>query len=458
VLGNSASVRGAPAADALNVALVGVGGRGTWFVSAMPKMCNVVAFCDVNSQKTAGAFKIWQDLSAKFEKSEHPWERSAAESYKRHLARKVNTYDDFRVMLDRMDKQIDAVVVAVTDHCHGVISAAAIRAGKHVFCEKPLTRTVGESRILRDLARKHKVATSMGNQGTASGPFRRSFELLQDGLLGPLETVHVWNTGGGADRTEPPKGTPPIPEGFNWDVWLGPMGMRPFHPEWLRRITWRDIGTGQLGNWASHSANLAFKALQVPSLWLDEPPPDKHPILRVEAKASGINPLSFPKWEKIDYQVPARKGLPPIAIHWHNGPAPGSKALIESLLEDGKRREQPFAGAVFVGKKGRLHSTGHNATFRLMPGKDFKGTNVERPEKVDRSRGHEMDWLLACKGGKPAWANFEYADALNEFLMLGNIATQVQGPIEFDPVDCKIVNNEEADALVHLTCREGWAL
>ena len=222
ILRDSRSVFATPANDRVNVALVGVGGRGTWFVDTIPRMENVVAICDVNGQKIAEAYKRWVGLADRFKTSSHQWERSAAPTFRWLADEKVPVFSDFRKMFDRMEKQIDAVVVSTPDHTHGVISAAAIRAGKHVFCEKPLTRTVHESRALRELAKKYKVATSMGNQGTASGQFRRALELIRDGTIGRIREVHVWNTGAGADRKEPP-GREPVPDYLNWDLWLGPI-------------------------------------------------------------------------------------------------------------------------------------------------------------------------------------------------------------------------------------------
>jgi len=462
ILGGSSSARSAQADRKLNIALVGVGGRGTWFVDTIPRMANVAALCDVNSTKIAEAFQRWADAAKRFAASPNDWERNAAPIYKRLAETKPKVYDDFRKMLDEMNKEIDAVVVATPDHTHAVASAAAIGAGKAVFCEKPLTRTLHESRALRDLARKHKVATSMGNQGTAAGPFRRALELIRDGTIGQIKEVHVWNSGGGADKKDPPKGEQPVPEHLKWDLWLGPANFRPYHPEWMHRNSWRDFGTCQLGNWASHTANLAFMALKVHELWLAEAPKEPKPIIRIEAKTSGINRLSFPKWELIKWEIPARAEFPAITFTWYNGAAPGARELIESLAKEGSddavKKGLEFAGALIVGAKGRIHSTGHNATFRLLPEEQFKDVDRSKPAKVDPSRGQEMDWLLACRGGKPAWANFDYADALNEFLMLGNVATQFEGKLEFDPAAMKIVNNAEADAALRCEYRQGWSL
>jgi hypothetical protein len=300
----------------------------------------------------------------------------------------------------------------------------------------------------------------MGNQGTASGQFRRALELVRDGTIGRIKGVHIWNTGGGADRKKPP-GEETVPTHLNWDLWLGPAVFRPYHREWMKRNLWRDFGTCQLGNWASHSANLAFMALKVHELGLANRPRQAKPIIRIEAKCSGINRLSFPRWEVVTWEIPAHAEFGPITFTWYNGAAPGGRKRIEDLLGDagwGDKKQMDHAGAVIVGTKGTIHTTGHNATFRLLPEEKFKNVERGRPRIVDRSRGHEKDWFIACRGGKSAWANFDYASSLNEFLMLGNVATQVEGKLEFDPIAMKIVNNTHADALLRSEYRQGWSL
>jgi hypothetical protein len=228
---------------------------------------------------------------------------------------------------------------------------------------------------------------------------------------------------------------------------------------------WRDFGTSQLGNWASHSANLAFMALEVHRLWLDAPAPGTRPVIAIEPRHSGINRLSFPRWEVVKWSIPARGELPPVPFTWHNGPAPGSRERLEDLLGEGldwgdkkEKKWADHAGALIVGSRGRIHATGHNATFRLLPEADFQGIQTERPERVEPSRGHEADWLRACRGGPPAWANFDYADALNELFMLGNLATQFETALRFDPQGLKILDHAAADALLRCEYRQGWTL
>jgi len=439
VLKSARSVFAAEANEKLNLALVGVGGRGQWFTTSVPRLGqNLVALCDVDETKNPDAYTFLP---------------------------KARKYRDFRKMLDEMGREIDAVIVATPDHTHAVVSAAALKAGKHVFCEKPLTRTLHESRALRELARKHKVATSMGNQGTAAGPFRRALELIRGGTIGQVQEVHIWNSEGGADRKEPPGDGGPVPEYLDWDLWLGPAAFRPYHRQWMQRNAWRDFGTCQLGNWGSHSVNLAFMALKVHDLWLN--PGKSARRIRVEAQHTGVNKLSFPKWEVIRWRIPAHAEFSEVTFTWHNGRAPGSRELIENTLgEDldwGDKKEKKWVdhgGAVIVGSKGLVRATEHNATFRLLPQNAFKEVQTSRPETVAESRGHEQDWFSACRGGPAAWANFDYADALNEFLMLGNVVTQVEPGtvLEFDPVPMKVVNNPAADALLRCEYREGWTL
>jgi hypothetical protein len=461
LLESVAPVISAQANEKLNVALIGVGGRGEWFIDTIPKMENVVALCDVNTQKLAAAFQRWEDQAKRFATSPNDWERRAAAAYKQLLEAKPKVFRDFRTMLGEMGERIDAVALATPDHTHAVASAAAIHAGKPVFCEKPLTRTLHESRALRELARKYKVATAMGNQGTYSGPFRRALELIRNGTIGEIKEVHVWNTGGGADKKEPPQGEQPVPDYLDWDLWLGPAAFRPYHRDWMNRNAWRDFGTCQLGNWASHSANLGFMALKVHELWLATPPKEPRPLIRVEAQSSGLNKLSFPSWEQVQWHVPARAGFPPITIIWYNGDAPGARELRDRATADAPEKDRnlwQFAGTLIVGTKGSIHTTGHNMWFRLLPEDQFREVKRDRPETVEDSRGPEQDWFAACRGGPLPWSNFDYADALNEFLMLGNVATQFEGPLEFDPVAMKIVNHPAADALLRAEYRPGWTL
>ncbi len=437
ILPHSASARSYAANEKVNLAHVGVGGRGGQLLPGFSQQAHSVALCDVNEQKAAKAFGKFEDLPK---------------------------FKDFRKMLDKMGKQIDALVVATPDHTHAVASAAAIRAGKHVYTEKPLTRTVGESRALRQLAKEHQVATSMGNQGTASPGFRRALELIRDGVIGPVKEVHSWNDQGGPDRPSAPEGESPVPAGLDWDLWLGPARGRPFHAQWLIWHGWRDFGTGNLGNWASHTQNLAFMALRVDSLWYTDQA--TKPVVRVQAEVNRINRLSPPRWEFVHWQIPTRGDLPPVSFYWHNGSRrPGMREQLEDLMgrgldwgDKGQRKWADWAGCLIVGTEGKIYTNAHNTTLTMLPEEKFRDIQQDRPEKVERSQGHERDWLLACRGGPPPWANFDYAGPLTELNMLGNVATQFEDSLEYDPLAGKILNHEKANQALHAEYRQGWNL
>ena len=437
VLANSRSARTYAANEKLNLAAVGCGGQGRELLVTFSERANIVAMCDVNESRAAEMYRKFPD---------------------------VPKFKDFRKMLDDKGKEIEGVFVATPDHVHAVISAAAIRAGKHVYTEAPLTRLVKESRVLRNLAREKKIATSMGNQGTASGPYRRALELIQNGALGRIRSIHTWNDQGGLGWKTKPEGEEEIPPSLVWGLWLGPARIRLFHSKWLVWQFWRDFGTAQLGRWASHTADLAFRSMKADSLWYADPA--TKPIIRIQAKVDAINKLGFSNWEHILWELPARGDLPSMLLGWLNG---GGRSPMRKQIEDligrhldwgdaGEKQGKDWAGTLITGTEGKLYATGHNATFTLLPEEKFKGLQCEKPEKLEQSHGHEQDWLEACKGGKPAWASYDYAGPFTEFNLLGNVATQFEGILEFDPLACKIVNNPDADKALRYEYREGWSL
>ena len=448
ILSNSGSARAYAANEAVHVALIGVGGRGRWFVDQMPKLANVVAMCDVNESKAAYAYKAHPDLPK---------------------------FSDFRVMLDKMHHEIDGVIISTPDHTHASAALTAMKAGKHVFVEKPLCGCVHEARTMRRVAESQNVATQMGNQGSSGAQFRRGVELIQDGLLGEVREVYIWNSGGGADRNEPPQGEQAIPPYLNWDLWLGPVPERPFHASWLGWSQWRELGTGQIGMWGSHTSYLAFLALDLVSLWHAKPA--TQPRIKVRAEVSGINRVSFPRWEKVHFRIPARGDLPPVTIHWVNGgAAPGWKEKLDELVGDPadwdtpesqakeetkKQKWSDFAGAVLLGSKGRMHSTGHNYTIDLLPTKQFADVDTSRPARLTNSHGMpEPDWLRVARGDRAwtAWSNFSNTGPYMEMLLLVNVATQFDEELEYDPLEGRIVNHAEADAQLRRAYRAGWAV
>jgi hypothetical protein len=434
VLHDSRSARGYYANEKLGVALVGLSGRGQWFVETVPRIGEeVVALCDVNQKRAAQAFEKFPG---------------------------VPQFQDFRKMLSESSKQIDAVFVATPDNTHAVISAAAMHSGKHVYCEKPLTHDVAEARVLREIARKEGVVTQMGNQGTATEAFRRAVELIQAGSIGTIQEIHVWD-GGGSGPRKPPEGSQPVPEGLNWDLWLGPAAERPFHSQWLQWHTWRDFATGNAGNWGPHSANLPFKAFQIDSLWHADAA--AKPQIRVHVEMSETEPVGFPRWASIRYEIPARGNLPAIELNHHYGSPEGRKRVEKHLGRQldwgdaGERKWKEHGGCLVVGTEGMIKSTEHNSSFTLLPEDKFAGFEGP-PPTLPRSGSHEREFTAACKGGPRTMSNFDYAGPLIEFLLLANVATLFGHALEFDPLACKVVNHPEADAALRREYRQGWSL
>jgi hypothetical protein len=442
VLAQPASVWSAQANERVNLAQIGVGGRGDWFIGAMPGLgTRFAALCDVHGYRLARAAEKFPE---------------------------AKRFRDFREMLRSIPEQIDAVIVATPDHTHAVASAAALHAGKPVFCEKPLTRTPGEARQLRELAAATGLPTQMGNQGTASDAFRRAVEIVQSGALGPIRELLAWNEGGGGGPHPRPTGAEPLPEELDWDLWLGPAAARPYHREWANWHRWRDFATGQLGNWAVHSANLAFQAFRLAEFWDAAAPAARFPQgrrLKITARMSEVLTDTFPKWELIRFEAPARAVQAPFEMHWCNGRSPEGRERIEERLgrrldwgDSGEKKWADYAGLLVVGTRATLYSTGHNMSFTLLPegqGDDLLGP----PRDLPRSPGHEREWLAAMRGGPAPWSNFvDYGSRLTEFLLLGNLATRFDSVIEYDPLAGRVTNHPGADAASHPEYRQGWTL
>ncbi len=444
--------RGRSSGERLRLAVIGHLYNAGHFFSSIHAYddAELVAVCDPEERKIDEVFRGWE-------------KRDREERYRLLLERRPAALSDFRKMFAVLGERIDAVVVSMFDHLHGPICGAAMRAGKHVFSERPLGLTIREARALRDLAARQKVATSIRNPGNASQAFRRAVELIRDGAIGPVEEVHAWFPRGGPALKAGPEGAPPVPQGLDWDAWLGPAAARPYHPQWMAYAQWREFSNGGIGTFGPHAVNLAFMALGVRDLWSGPPA-----TIRVRAEASGITRLSFPRWEIVRWQVPARGALPPLRFTWHHGPAPdlspGSRPKLEALLrERGLPAEKTAAvfkeaGLLILGKEGAVVADSHNAGVLFLPEEKFRDLAQGPPRKLPASKGHYKDWLLACRGGEASWASFDYAGPFSEFLMLGNVATQFDAELEYDPVAGKIVNHPEADRTLGYEYREGWTL
>ncbi len=436
VLGDSRSARSYHANEKLNLAVAGVGNRGTWLAEAVGRVGqNLVAVSDVDARRA----EPWRE-----KRPDLPW------------------YQDFRQMLDEQDARLDGVIAATPAHNHGAIAAAAMRRGKHAYAEKPMAQNVGEAAALRRIAREHNVATQMGNQGMATDSFRRTLELIEDGAVGEIREAHVWFVFGGPGPRDLPTGEQPVPDYLDWDVWLGPLASRPFHPAWMWGV-WREVGAGNLGYNGSHGINLAFKSLRLGALWGTDG--EVQGTIRVEAEPAEISPNTFPRWQTVRWDIPARGELPPVRIHWYNAPREemerqGIWQRLEgiagrSLVWEGSWT--PESGALLVGSKGVVHTNAHNSICALLPEGDFPDAGG-LPQRYPSVPGHEREWMAACRGGSAPFSCYDHSGPAMELLLLGNVASLFTETLEFDPMTCRIVNHDEADRLLRPSRREGWEL
>jgi predicted dehydrogenase len=422
-----------PPGEKLNIAGIGVGGMGQNNVRACESE-NIVALCDVDDNYAAKVYEKYPN------------------------ARK---WKDFRKMLDEQ-KDIDAVIVATPDHSHAVVAISAMQHGKHVYVQKPLTRTVWEARMLTEAARKYKVATQMGNQGHSGEGTRLVCEWIWDGAIGNVREVHCWTNRPvwpqGIDR---PKDTPSVPSTLDWNLWIGPAPERPYNPAYhpFNWRAWLDFGAGALGDMGCHVMDAPFWALKL-----------KYPV-SVEASHSYDvremwkrvdNKETYPRASIVHYQFPAREGMPAVKLHWYDGGIlPEQPAELEpgrhitDLGDDG-------SGTLFVGDKGVLVCGCYGGSPRLIP--ETKMAEYKRPlrtlPRIDAgSDGHEADWIRACKGGKPACSNFDYSGPLTETVVMGNLAMLNPGKkLDWDGENMRITNDDEANEYVRPNYREGWSL
>jgi predicted dehydrogenase len=414
VAGTSLGAQSKSPNEKLNLAQIGAGGKGHSDAHSV-KSENIYALCDVDDRQAEQARKDFPQ--AKY-------------------------YKDYRELLEKEGKSLDGVLVSTPDHSHAPASVMAMKMGLAVYCQKPLTRTVYEARVMRETATKFKVATQMGNQGTSNSGLRRAAEVVQAGGIGAVREVHVWtNRPIWPQGVEKPKTADEIPAGLDFDLWLGPAAERPYNNAYLP-FSWRgwwDFGTGALGDMACHTLNLPFMALQL-----------GYPT-SVEAVTTPFNRDSFPMASHIKFEFPARGAMPPLTLHWYDG---GLKPFADLFLGD----KPSSTGSLLIGDKGTLFSPGdYGASFKLLPEKHFEGYQGPA-EWIPRSPGHYREWLDAIRGGKPAMSNFDYAALLTESILLGNIAMAVGEPIEYDGPNMKVTNNKKANDYLHYEYRKGWTL
>ena len=405
---------GYEANEKLNIAIIGAGGQGGGNLGAVSGE-NIVALCDVDARRAAGAFERFPQ---------------------------AKKYVDFRRMLDEMHKEIDAVVVSTPDHTHAAAAVMAMKMDKHVYCEKPMTRSIHEARLMRKVARCHKVATQMGNQGTSSSGLREGVEVIRSGVLGDVREAHVWsNRPIWPQGIERPAETPPVPAELEWDLWLGPAPERPYHPAYLpfKWRGWIDFGTGALGDMGCHTLNLPFMALEL-----------RDPI-SVVAEAFEMTNETYPKRAIVRYTFPGRSKLQPYKLTWYDG---GEKPAADLAF----RGDLPGSGILIIGDEGRFFTgSDYGGDYELLPKEKFEGFQPPAPT-LPRSPGHHAEWIRACKGGEPAMSNFDYAGPLTEMILLGNLALVTGEKIFWDAKGMRAINCPKADEYIAPPYRKGWTL
>jgi predicted dehydrogenase len=476
--------------EKLNIASIGAGGKASSDIRGCAPTENIVALCDVDDKQAANIYKQFE---------------------------KPPKYKDFRKMLDKESKGIDAVIVTIPDFMHAVAAMACMERGKHVYVQKPLTRTIWEARMLTEAAAKYKVATQMGNQGYSNEGTRQCAEMVWAGEIGDVHTVHAWT-----DRpiwpqglTEIPPSSPP-PETLDWDLWLGCAQPRPyvkggegypnnFGGNFYQPFNWRgffDFGCGALGDMACH-------ILGAPNLALKLGAPTSVECIKKE----GASPFMFPKASTIKFEFPARGSMPAVTLFWHDGmkqnpkidgvpegellgdipspprqggrrgpaaegaqappPPPPSpfvgpvfnyeqfSAMMAAAKESGTPPRMPSPdGSLFIGDKGMITTGTYGENTRLLPVEKMKEYRFP-PELLTRSpsgqNAHYRDWIRACKGGEPSCSNFSIAGPFTEWIVMAVISLRVEGKLEWDPAKMRFTNNNEANKYVKPLYRKGWA-
>jgi predicted dehydrogenase len=416
--------------ERVSIACIGVGGKGASDSNHAANHGDIVAICDMDDERLG----------------------KKAEQFS-----KAKRYNDYRKLFDEMGGQIDAVTVSVPDHHHAPASVMAMRIGKHVYCQKPLTHSVWEARLMRETARKFGVQTQMGNQGTAADGFRAGVELIQSGVVGDIREVHVWTNRPfkywkqAPDIVARPKESPPVPSHVHWDLFLGPAPVRAYHPiyhphDWRG---WWDFGTGSLGDMACHTTNLVFKGLRLAL------------PTRVSAISGEINPETYPAWATITYEFPARDNLPPVKLTWYEGAKDGNRNLPDLDLLQGE--EASPSGALLIGDKGAIFTpSDYGFEQVLLPRNQF--TDFRRPEpslerlgsQVNCDDNQKREWVRAILGGPAPQSSFEYASRLTESMLLGNVAVRVGKALEYDGDTGCVTNCPDAAPHLDPEKRDGW--
>jgi len=422
-----ASARGADNGRKLRIAGIGVGGMGLGNLTNLADQ-EIVALCDVDHAHARNAFQRFPE---------------------------ARRWKDFREMLAQQD-DIDAVMIATPDHTHADIALAALRAGKHVFCQKPLTHNIYEARVLAAAAKEAKDSVAvMGNQYHSSLGMRRTADWVRGGVIGDVKRVIAWcslnyrpfgNARWSTLTDRPPEETPPVPDTLDWDLWLGPAESRPYHRTYhpARWRAWWDFGCGMMGDRGVHTLDAACYALDLGK-------PSSIERLAID----GANEYIHPDKAHVRYQFPERGDLPALELDWFSGERP---AEVDELTENAEIGDNE-GGALIIGTRGMIsHGTYPASNLAIHPANLMEEAR-QAPSTMPELRGsHEGIWVAACKGEGPVSSGFEYAAELTELTHLGNLAIRLGGRIEWDAAMSKVTNNPAADALIRMPRRSGWEL
>lgn len=410
-----------PPSARLNLAGIGVGGQGGGVLRVMAALeQNIVALCDVD------------------------W-KYAANTFKRHP--KAELFKDYRVLLEKR-RDIDAVVIGTPDHMHAPITLAALRAGKHVYVEKPMAHSIEEARVMTRVARETGLVTQVGNAGHAGEGLRLTREWIQAGVIGTVSEVHCWSDRPGTfwkQDLDRPTETPPVPPDLDWNLWLGAAPMRPYHPVYCPRAWrgWFDFGTGAMGDMAVHNMDPAFYALDLGA-----------PVAASAQTSQPLHAESYPAWTIITYEFAAAKNRPAVKVIWYDG---GKQPPRPAGMEPSRRLGDN--GIYFVGSQGTILCGGWAGAPRLVPESRMKEFHMPA-KSIPRSVGHHSEWILACKARKPAdaKAGFDYSGPYTEALLVGNLAVRLQKRITWDAAGMKAAGLPEADRLIRKTYRPGFGI
>jgi len=405
--------------EKLNIAAIGAGGKGYSDILGCQTE-NIVAMADPDEKRAAKTFQQFP---------------------------KVPKYKDFRQMLDKEGRNIDAVTVSTPDHMHGTASMWAMVRGKHVYCQKPLTRTVWEARELARAAEKYKVATQMGNQGYSNEGARQCCEIVWAGDIGNVTEVHAWTNRPLKYWPQGPGVVPkeaPVPSTLDWDVWLGVAASRPYSPAYVPH-NWRgfpDFGCGAIGDMACHILGTPNMALRLAA-----------PLSVECVKQEGKGKYTFPQKSVIRFDFPARGAMPPVKLFWHDGM--DRQPEFEGVPQGELLGDKDVNGSLFIGEKGMVTTGCYGERTRLVPAARMKDYKLP-PPLLTRSPGHYRDWIRASKGGDPACSNFSVAGPFVQWMLLGVIAMKFEGKLDWDPRKMRFTNNNEANKYLKPYFRKGW--